>query len=204
MNPWTALVQLIERALHGVAGLLGGNLALGVFTLVLAARLALVPILLPLARRTKDWRAVYRTIKPEVKALQKEHRDDPMRMQKELQALHARHGIRVLDTAGLLLALIQVPVLIAFFQAVLHVSTDTPLASGGLLYGVVAGALSYAGTVLGDATTAKPLLVMAGVLPVLIASWLGSGVGLYLVAFYFGTLVQSLLVSRGAPATADG
>ena len=204
MNPWTALVNLIVRAIDGLADLLGGSPALGVFVLVLVARLALVPILLPLARRTKAWRAVFRAIRPEARALQKELKDDPVKMQKALNALHARHGIRVLDTAGLLLALIQVPVLIAFFQAVIHYSAGTPLAAGGLPYGIAAGVLSYAGTVLGDATTAKPLLWMAGLLPIAIAVWLGSGVGLYLVAFYLGTLVQSLLVRRGETAAATG
>lgn len=205
MNPWTALVRLIERAINGTADLLGGNTALGIFLLVLVVRLLLVPVLLPLARRTRAWRAVYRTIKPEIKAVQQEHKADPSRMQAELKALHERHGIRVLDTAGLLMALVQVPVLIAFFQAIIEMTRDTPLGvpltAASLLFGLVAGILSYAGTVLGDATTARALLWMAAILPVLIALWLGSGVALYLIAFYLGTLLQSLLVRSSAAAT---
>jgi membrane protein insertase Oxa1/YidC/SpoIIIJ len=117
-------------------------------------------------------------------------------MQRELKLLHQRHGIGQVDTGGLLAALIQVPVLIAFFQAVIEMSADTPLASGGLIWGVVAGAVSFASTALGDDTTPRPLLYLAGILPIVIAVWLGRGVGLYLVAFYLGSLVQSLLMRR--------
>lgn len=203
MNPWSALVHLVERGIAGTAGLLGGSMGAGVFVLVLVVRLGLIPILLPLARRTRSWRAVHRRIKPEIAALNQAHRDDPSKLQQELKALHRSHGIGVVDGAGLWVALIQVPLLIAFFQAVLHLSSGTPLASGGLVWGVLAGAVSWAGTVLGDPTTPKPLVWISAVLPVLITLWLGSGVGLYLIAFYAGTLVQSLLVRRVGSAAAS-
>lgn len=201
MNPWSALVHLIEEGIGATAAQLGGNTGLGVFALVLVVRLVLIPIMLPLARKTRAWRAVHRTLKPEITALNRTHKDDPSRLQRELKALHERNGIGIIDGAGLLMALVQVPVLIAFFQAVLHLSANTPLASGGLGYGLAAGALSWAGTVLGDPTTPRPLIWVAGILPVLIALWLGSGIGLYLVGFYLGTLVQSLLMRQpGRPA----
>jgi len=197
MNPWTALVEAIERGISGTAGLLGGNLGAGIFVLTLVVRLALIPIIVPMARRTRAWRSVHRTLKPEIKALNVEYKQDPATLQRELKALHARHGIGLVDTAGLYAALIQVPVLIAFFQSVIQLSEGTALATGGVLFGIVAGAVSLAGTALGDATTPRPLLYMAGLLPIAIAAWLGSGVGLYLVAFYLGSLVQSLLMRRG-------
>lgn len=196
MNPWSALVHLVERAITGTAGLLGGNLGAGVFVLVLVVRLVLIPVMLPLARRTRAWRTVHKRIKPEIDALNKTHKDDFSKLQQELKALHRSHGIGTVDGAGLWMALIQVPLLIAFFQAVLHISGGTSLASGGLLWGLVAGVLSWAGTVLGDPTTPKALVWLSGIAPPLIAWWLGSGVGLYLIGFYLGTLVQSV-VMRG-------
>lgn len=202
MNPWTTLVHAIERAIGGTADLLGGSLGAGIFGLTLIVRLALIPIMLPLARRARAWRAIHRTLRPEIKALNVEYKQDPSALQRELKSLHRRHGIGVVDTAGLYGALIQVPILIAFFQAVLHLSPDTPLASGGLLPGIAAGVVSFAAAVLGDASTPRPVLYMAGLLPVAIAAWLGSGVGLYLIAFYLGTLVQSLLLRRSEPVVA--
>lgn len=205
MNPWSALVHFVERGIEGTAGLLGDNLGAGVFLLVLVVRLVLIPVLLPLARRTRAWRAVYKRIKPEIDAVSQAHKGDATKQQQELKALYRSHGIGMVDGAGLWMALIQVPLLIAFFQAVLHLSSGTQLEGGGLPFGLVAGLLSWAGTVLGDPTTPKTLVWLSAVAPPLICWWLGSGVGLYLIAFYLGTLVQSL-VMRGtagekAPAT---
>jgi len=199
MNPWTALVGALDGAIRAMGELLGGNLGLGIFVLTLLVRLVLIPIMLPLARRGRAWREVQRSIKPEIRRITKEYKDDPSAMQRELKALHRSHGIGQVDSAGLLGALIQVPVLIAFFQAVIEMSADTPLASGGLLWGVVAGAVSYFATKLGDASTHRAMLWIAAILPIGIAAWLGRGVGLYLVAFYLGSLVQSLLMKRGEP-----
>jgi membrane protein insertase Oxa1/YidC/SpoIIIJ len=196
MNPWTALVDALDAAIVATADVLGGDVGAGIFVLTFLARLALIPIMLPLARRGRAWRDVQRSIKPEIKRITKDHAKDPSTIQRELKLLHQRHGIGQVDTGGLLAALIQVPVLIAFFQAVIEMSADTPLASGGLIWGVVAGAVSFASTALGDDTTPRPLLYLAGILPIVIAVWLGRGVGLYLVAFYLGSLVQSLLMRR--------
>jgi len=202
MNPWTAFVGALQDAFLAAGEALGGSLALGVFVLTLAVRLLLIPIMLPLARRGRAWREKHRTIKPEIKRITKEHRDDPSAMQRELKALHASAGIGQVDTAGLLGALIQLPVLIAFFTAVIHLSDGTPLGEGGVMWGLVAGALSWLSTRLGDRSTPKAMLWIAGLLPIAIAAWLGRGVGLYLVAFYLGSLVQSLLMGRGPEAPA--
>jgi YidC/Oxa1 family membrane protein insertase len=199
MNPWTALVDVIERAIHATAGLAGGATGLGIFLLTLAVRCALIPIMLPLAQKTRRWRAIHRSIKPEIDRINREFKSDPGANQRELKALHKQHGIGIADGAGLLAALIQVPILIAFFQAVLHISEGTALASGGLVWGLIAGAVSFLSTMLGDATTPRPLLYLSGLLPVVICIWLGAGVGFYLIAFYLGSLIQSLLL-RARPA----
>jgi membrane protein insertase Oxa1/YidC/SpoIIIJ len=196
LNPWSALVSAIDRAIHATADAVGGNLGLGIFALTLFVRLALIPIMLPLARKARAWRDVHRSIKPEIRRISKEHAKDPSAVNRELKALHERHGIGQVDWSGLLVALIQVPVLIAFFQAVIEMSADSPLGSGGLLWGLIAGAVSYSGAFLGDSSMPRPLLWMSGLLPIGIAIWLGRGVGLYLVAFYLGSLVQSLLMRR--------
>lgn len=200
MNPWTALVGALDGAIRAAGEAMGGNLGLGIFVLTLTVRLLLIPIMLPLARRGRAWREVHRSIKPEIRRITKEHKNDPSAMQRELKALHQRNGIGQVDTAGLLGALIQVPVLIAFFQAVIEMSADSPLGTGGLLLGVLAGAVSFLATKLGDSTTPRAMLWIALLLPVAIAAWLGRGVGLYLVAFYLGSLVQSLFMHRDNPA----
>jgi YidC/Oxa1 family membrane protein insertase len=196
MNPWTALVHLVQRGFTATGDILGGSLATGIFALTLVVRIAMIPVMLPLARKTRRWRAIQKTLRPEIREISTQYKSDPSAQQRELKALHSRHGIGQVDGAGLLMALLQVPVLIAFFQAVLHISDGTALASGGLLAGVVAGGISFVGTQLGDATTPRALLYLSGILPVIIGAWLGLGIGLYLIAFYLGSLLQSLIMRR--------
>lgn len=202
MSPWSAFVGIIDRAIHATGVLLGDNAGAGIFALTLTVRLILIPIMLPLARRGRAWRDVHRSIKPDIKRISAEFRDDPSAMQRQLKDLHRRNGIGQVDGAGLLAALIQLPILIAFFQAVIELSRGTPLEAGGLPWGITAGAISWAGTRLGDETTPRIMLWIAGLLPILIAAWLGRGVGYYLVAFYTGSLVQALLMRREVPAAA--
>jgi membrane protein insertase Oxa1/YidC/SpoIIIJ len=203
MNPWSLLVDALARAIAGTASLLGTQLGVGILVLTFIGRLGLIPILLPLARRSRAWREVQRTLRPRIKELNAQFKSDPAALQRELKVLHKENGISQIDGPGLLTALVQVPLLIAFFQAVLHLSSGTRLESGGLIPGLVAGALSFLGARLGDASTPRPLLFLAAVLPVAMAVWLGSGTGLYLLAFYAGTLVQSLLQRRPLPSPAQ-
>jgi hypothetical protein len=71
------------------------------------------------------------------------------------------------------------------------------LSFGGIILGIVAGTLSYAGTKIGGQAEGAPwMLWMSASLPVLICLWLGSGVGFYLTGFYAAGLLQALLMSR--------
>ena len=177
-------------------GTVFGGLAPGIFAFVLTVRVVLIPFTLPLARRTRARQKVVDRIKPEIKAVRAEHKKDPSQMAKELKALHERHGISQVDGPGAIGALIQLPILIALFQAVFEVSRDTPLASGGLLIGIAASAVSVFGVVAAGQGNSKPLVALSGILPVVIAVWLGLGIGLYLLAFYLGSAVQGLLMQR--------
>ncbi|MEZ4415997.1 MAG: YidC/Oxa1 family membrane protein insertase [Gemmatimonadota bacterium] len=199
---WSAFVSALERLLHGTGDALGGSLALGIFVTVLVIRILLIPIMLPLARRTREHQRVAGMLKPRIKELSRELKDEPGKLNRELKALHQEAGIGMIDKAGLLGALIQVPILIALFQAVFHVSQETGLASGGLLLGVVAGAVSVLGTVLGG-QGGPVLLAISGILPIGIGAWLGAGIGWYLLAFYSGSLLQSLLMRDGPAITGE-
>ena len=187
---------LLEGAIVSVGEILGG-LAMGIFAVTFLGRTLLIPVMLPMAVRTRDRMKVVRRIRPEIKALNLKLKADPHRLERELKALHEANGIKMLDVPGLLAALIQLPVLIALFQAVYAVSEDTALASGGLLVGLLAAALSLAGTKLsGQGEGAAWLMWLSGVLPIGIALWLGKGIALYLAAFYGASLIQALLMRK--------
>ena len=193
---WSALVHAIEGLIANIAGAAGGSLALGILLTVLAIRLLLIPIMLPLAARSRDWTVIAKRLKPQLAALRQEFKKDPMREQKEISALHARHGIKVFDGSGLLGALVQVPVLIALFQAVFHISRDTTLAAPGIVIGLVASLLSVAALWLGGQASSKVMLAISAVLPFVMAIWLGQAIGLYLTAFYAGSALQGMLLKR--------
>ncbi len=195
MSWWTSLVQVLERFIVSAGETLGGSIALGILAVTLLLRLALIPVMLPLAARTRDRQRVVDGFKPELRELKRQFARDPDSLQKEINALHARHGVKVVDGPGLVAALIQVPVLIAMFQAVYHISEGTALAGNGLLWGLLAAAASLATTRL-TGVQSRLMLAIAGVLPVGISIWLGQGIALYLLAFYAGSAVQALLLRR--------
>lgn len=200
MNIWNSLVDAVTALILTTGAHLGGSPGLGIFVTAFVVRALAIPVLLPLAIRTRDRQRIVRHIRPRIKAINKEYKGDPGKLSRELERVHAEHGIKVMDWPGAFAALIQVAILIAFFQAVLHVSEEQALTSGGLLLGAVAAALSVLGTKLsGQSEGATWVLWMAGLLPLAISVWLGTGVGLYLTAFYAASLLQALLMGRRKP-----
>src|SRR5262245_41670963 len=176
---WGALVHALQAFMTSTAAATGLSLGFGILIVVLAIRLVLIPIMLPLAARTRDRNAIVRTLQPELAALKEQFRkSDPMREQKEVSALHKRHGIGVVDVPGLIGALIQLPILIAMFQAVFHLTRNTLLAAPGILAGIAASLLSVAALYLGGQADSKVMLVLSAGLPVAMSIWLGQGIGL--------------------------
>lgn len=195
---WGELVEAIAAGMTAVVG----SPAWGIFLTTAVVRTALIPVMLPMAIRTRDRQRVVRRIRPQIKALDRELRDDPGLLQKKITELHKQNGIKVVDWPGLFAALIQLPILIALFQAVLLVSDGSPLESGGLAWGLMAASLAVFGTwVSGQGDGAKWLLWISGVLPIAVSIWLGAGIGLYLTAFYGASAVQGVLMrGKAVPA----
>src|SRR5690606_35329324 len=143
-----------------------------------AVRALMIPVLLPLAVRTRERQRIVRKIKPQIKELDRRFRDDPGTLTKRLKALHAEHGISMVDWPGLVAALVQVPLLIAMFQAVLTLRPSEALTASGIATGLAAAALSTFGTrVSGQAEGASWMLWMSAILPLAICLWLGAGIG---------------------------
>lgn len=204
MNPWSAFVDALASVLVSVADLLGGGLGVGIVVTTFVLRSLLIPILRPLAAKTRARLRVVRRIRPQIKALDQQFKDDPSTLQKRLNELHAANGIKMVDWPGLVGALIQVPILIAMFQAVLEVWEADALNVLALGLGLVAAALSVAGTKMsGQAEGAKWMLWMSGVLPVAICLWLGPGVGYYLCGFYAAAMLQAALMGQNDPVDGE-
>lgn len=197
MNPWSAAVHALAAAIRWVGGWLGGGLALGIPVTTFAIRTALIPLLGPLSVRTRDRTRIVRRIRPQIKELNKRYKDHPGDLSRRLKALHAENGIGVVDWSGLGGAMVQLPILIALFEAVLSLWEPEALTAGGAALGVVAAALSTLATRLsGQSEGAQWMLWLSAGLPVAICLWLGAGIGLYLTGFYAAGAIQGFLMPR--------
>ena len=117
----TLIVNPMINALLFFYDLLGNNfiLAIAVFTILIRL------ITLPLNMRQQ--RSMMRTqeIQPQIQAIQKKYRDNPQKMQEEFRKI----GYNPADTlTGCLPTLLQFPILIGLYQAIVLVLGTTPQA----------------------------------------------------------------------------
>ncbi|MED4164991.1 membrane protein insertase YidC [Halalkalibacterium halodurans] len=104
-----------------VANLLNGSYGLSIIIVTILIRLALLPLTL---KQQKSMRAM-QVIRPEMEAIQKKYKEkgskDPkvqQEMQKELLGLYQKHGVNPM--AGCLPLFIQLPILMAFYFAIMR------------------------------------------------------------------------------------
>ncbi|WP_207634113.1 membrane protein insertase YidC [Halalkalibacter urbisdiaboli] len=105
-----------------VADLLNGNFGLSIIVVTILIRVMLLPLML---KQQKSSRAM-QALRPEIEALQKkygqeEQKKDPknvQKMQQELMALYQQNGVN--PAAGCLPIFIQMPVLMAFYFAIMR------------------------------------------------------------------------------------
>lgn len=115
---WTGFVELIRMTVFAAAHVCGGSLGAGIIAVSAIVRLALLPVTLRAARHARAQQARLAALKPRLDALQKRHADDPIRLMRETQALHAANGIRFLHPENIRAFLAQAPLLGGLFAAV--------------------------------------------------------------------------------------
>lgn len=115
---WNSLVGFFSDFIKYLSHLLGNNYALGIIVFTIITRIILLPIMQyqsVISRKTAE-------LQPEIKKLREKYssrdRETQMELQREISALNKKHGVNQL--AGCLPALIQLPVMIALYQAVLQ------------------------------------------------------------------------------------
>lgn len=101
---------------------LGHNFALAIMVLTVAVRLLTLPLTLPAQKSAKK----QQELQPKIQAIQKKYAKDKERQSQELMALYKEEGINPMG--GCLPMLIQLPVIMAFYQSIAKVLADTPLA----------------------------------------------------------------------------
>jgi YidC/Oxa1 family membrane protein insertase len=180
------------------------GLAIGFLSLTF--RLAMLPLTLGMAYRSLEVQAALKKLEPQLSRLRTQHKNDPKRIWEETAKLHQQHGIKVMDSRGLLSLLIQAPLFLALFAAVQRGLSSTGrflwvkdlMKSDPLL---VCACAVLTGLSAGLASNApEPQRAVAFLLPAVLTLaflWrMASGVAIYSFASGAVGLVQSLLVRR--------
>ena len=174
MDIWIAL--LIEPTLNiliVLSGLFFHNVGIAIIVFTILVRLALLPLTVKQLRSSKAMSDSMATLRPKLKQLEKKYPKDQMKRQQEMMNIYKEAGISPMGclSGTMLPMLIQLPIWIALFQAILQSLSRAPQDLLGLsdyLYSwsMVHDALPLSGNFLWlhlgmpDSYLIMPLLVM--------------------------------------------
>jgi YidC/Oxa1 family membrane protein insertase len=192
---WSNVLDVIRGTLFLLAHWCGGSFGSAILIGSAAARLALLPLTLRSARRRVRQERTMAALAPQLEQIQKRYAAQPARMVSETRALHAAHGISLLDRRNLVDALVQAPPAIALYSAIRGVAAK----AGGFLWvadvakpdrwlavaaaGVTAGVAWFSlASPEGKTVTQVIPIVVTSVITLTILSHLSAGIALYSIA----------------------
>nr|WP_054951689.1 membrane protein insertase YidC [Numidum massiliense] len=190
-------VYPLNLALEWFAKLLFNIYGLSILVVTIILRLLILPLTVKQLKSSKAMQA----IQPEMKKIQEKYRNNQQKMQEETMKLMQKHNVNPL--AGCLPLLVQMPILIAFYQAIMrnaHISEASflwlQLGSPDPYYilPVVAGITTYLQQKLITVNTNPQMKAMLTIMPlfiVFVAINLPSALALYWVYGNLFTMVQS-------------
>ncbi len=114
LNPFVSVLTLLYT-------ILGNNMVLAIVVFTLIVRLLMYPLT---AQQMKSSQAMSK-LQPEIKKLQEKYRGDREKLSQEQMKLYREYGVNPLQ--GCLPLLIQFPIFIALYQAIIHALAATPL-----------------------------------------------------------------------------
>lgn len=197
---WSGVIELLELAIFLTGQTLGGSLSFGILAVSATVRLVMLPLTYRIARRARVRHAAVQALQGDIARIKKRWSDDPVRLLEETRALYARHGLSLVDAGSLKLAALQMPLIVALFQAVKRVVIGSPLALASLPVALAASALATTAVLAGNHTASGPtlglLVAVAGVGAAALTLFMGSGFGFYSMAFQSISTIQGLLLRR--------
>ncbi|MCO6451083.1 MAG: YidC/Oxa1 family membrane protein insertase [Caldilineales bacterium] len=116
-GPLRQAIVFFESLLEPYIGALAWGWAIIVVTLII--RLLLLPLGLRQMRSMREASVKTKQLQPEIDALKKKYGKDKKKMQEEQMKLYQQHGITQAQMAGCLPTLLQMPILFAFYYAIL-------------------------------------------------------------------------------------
>jgi YidC/Oxa1 family membrane protein insertase len=106
-------VRPLSDALDWFADIFGGQYGLAILAITIIIRTLILPLTIKQYRSSKHMQA----IQPELNELRTKYKDDPKKQQEETMKLFQKNGVNPL--AGCLPLLVQMPILIALYQAIM-------------------------------------------------------------------------------------
>lgn len=185
--------------------LLGGSYGLGILVATILIRLLILPLMIKQIKSSKMMQA----LQPEMQKIREKHKNDPQKAQQETLLLFQKHNVNPL--AGCLPLLVQMPILIAFYHAIIrtpeikeHTFLWMSLGAKDPYYilPVIAAVTTYLQQkMMGAAMTQnnpqmQMMLVMMPLMILAIAVTLPSALSLYWVYGNIFTIVQTYFLYR--------
>ena len=104
-----------------------------IILVALVIRLLLLPLGLKQMRSMREASAKMKILQPELDRIKKKYGNDKKKLQQEQMKLYQEHGITQAQMAGCLPTLLQMPILFAFYYAILGLASDSGLDVSGRL-----------------------------------------------------------------------
>lgn len=212
MPGWDLLVDALRQLIFALAHQMDGSLGASIAIVGAVARVLLLPLTVRAALAARDHQARVLQLKPKLDALRTRYAAKPGELAAQTAALYRENDITMLPNGTFITALVQIPLGAAIYQAVrtgltagtrfLWVSDLTrPDWALTALTGVLAalgvgltGATQPAGTTAGISTYA--MAVVSGLLTIVFAVKLASGIGIYWAASSAVGVLQPVIVRR--------
>lgn len=205
-NLWSVFVGYLQAGLFVLAHLYGGNVSLAIITLSFMVRLALLPLTLRIARRSQQQQLRLQEIQPELERLKKHYRSNPEKLSQKTLELYKKRDVQLLDGAGLMGNLLQLPIFAGLFSAI-----KQGVGSGGrflwiadisqpnILLALLIAALTFVTSVLSPNSQqqGRNLFLLLPALLTLFFVWrLSAGLGLYWAASSLVGMLQAAMLRR--------
>jgi YidC/Oxa1 family membrane protein insertase len=205
-NLWSLFVGYLQTGLFLLAQVYGGNISLAIITLSLMARLALLPLTLRLARRSQEQQIRLQAIQPELQRLKKLYRNDPEKLSQKTMELHRKHDVQLLDGAGFLGTLVQLPVFAGLFSAIKQGIANgglflwiTDISQPNILLALIIAALTFVSSALSPNVQQQGRtlsLLLPAVITLFFVWRLSAGLGLYWAASSLVGMLQAAILRR--------
>jgi YidC/Oxa1 family membrane protein insertase len=205
-NVWSLFVGYLQAGLFVLAHMYGGNISLAIITLSFMVRLALLPLTLRLAHRSQQQQLRLLAMQPELERIKKRYHDHPETISRKTMELYKKHNVQLLDGAGFVGNLLQLPIFAGLFSAI-----KQGIGMGGRFLWIsdisqpdILLAFMIAGLTLASSSLSPNIqqhgrslsLILPAILTLFFVWRLSAGLGLYWAASSLVGVVQAAMLRR--------